>query len=145
MGSVMDYIDCPNCGREAFSDYYYKTGEEYVHCSDCGYHYSATIKNRNKPLNKLLVEDWEIKEVKNPYGAFRLRFEGEVGFSVGTVNTEQDWIELKERVLEESKTKKVHIFVLSQYSDGAIVKTTIFGSDIEDDTEDLHTEEDTNL
>ena len=48
MGSVLDYIECPNCGQEAFSDFYYKTGEEYVNCGNCGYHYSATIKDRTK-------------------------------------------------------------------------------------------------
>ena len=34
MGSVIDYIECPNCKGEdaAVSDYYYKTGEEYIFC-----------------------------------------------------------------------------------------------------------------
>ena len=44
MGSVIDYIECPNCKHEAYSDFYYKTGEEYVNCQNCGYHYSATFK-----------------------------------------------------------------------------------------------------
>jgi len=46
MGSIIEYIECPNCEHEAFSDFYYKTGEEYVNCNNCGYHYSATIKDR---------------------------------------------------------------------------------------------------
>ena len=44
MGSVIDYIECPNCKAEAYSDFYYKTGEEYINCNNCGYHYSATYK-----------------------------------------------------------------------------------------------------
>ena len=37
MGSVLDTIECPVCSSEASSDYYYKTGEEYIFCSHCGY------------------------------------------------------------------------------------------------------------
>jgi len=73
MGSVIDYIECPNCKQEAYSDFYYKTGEEYVNCNKCGYRYSATIKNRNKKLTELTESDWEINELKNPYGAYRFR------------------------------------------------------------------------
>jgi uncharacterized Zn finger protein len=36
MGSVLDYIECPNCKLEAMDDFYYKTGEEYVNCGNCG-------------------------------------------------------------------------------------------------------------
>lgn len=90
MGSVIDYIDCPNCGKEAMSDFYYKTGEEYVNCSHCGYHYSATIKNRDKKLTELTQEDWEIEEVKQPYGAFRYQMAGEVATICGTLTDEQE-------------------------------------------------------
>ena len=44
MGSVIDYIECPNCKQEAFSDFYYKTGEDYINCGSCGYHYAQTLK-----------------------------------------------------------------------------------------------------
>ena len=37
MGSVIDYIECPHCGQEAYIDFYYKTGEEYINCNKCGY------------------------------------------------------------------------------------------------------------
>jgi transcription elongation factor Elf1 len=36
MGSVIDNIECPNCNHEAFSDFYYKTGEQYINCNNCG-------------------------------------------------------------------------------------------------------------
>ena len=57
MGSVIDHIECPNCKQEAYSDFYYKTGEEYVNCNNCGYHRSATIVNRDKKLSELTEED----------------------------------------------------------------------------------------
>tara|TARA_R110000868_G_C10799565_1_gene756959 strand:+ start:83 stop:481 length:399 start_codon:yes stop_codon:yes gene_type:complete len=90
MGSVLDFIDCPNCGKEAMSDYYYKTGEEYTNCNNCGYHYSATIKNRDKKMSELTEQDWEVKEVKQPYGAFRYQMAGEISTTCGTLATEQD-------------------------------------------------------
>lgn len=90
MGSVIDYIECPNCKTEAYSDFYYKTGEEYINCNNCGYHYSATIKNRNKKLSELTESDWEITELKNPYGAFRYKMAGDVGTVCGSLATAED-------------------------------------------------------
>lgn len=90
MGSVIDYIECPNCKTEAYSDFYYKTGEEYINCNNCGYHYSATIKNRDKKLTELTEDDWEINELKDPYGAFRYKMAGEVGTICGSLATTED-------------------------------------------------------
>ena len=90
MGSVIDYIECPNCKTEAYSDFYYKTGEEYTNCNNCGYHYSATIKNRDKKLTELTEDDWEIKELKNLYGAFRYKMVGEIGTTCGSLATTED-------------------------------------------------------
>ena len=95
MGSVIDYIDCPSCGNEAYNDFYYKTGEEYTNCSHCGYHYSATIKNRDKKLNELTEEDWEIKELKNPYGAFKIKQYDTIGYLCGSIENEEHLNELK--------------------------------------------------
>ena len=90
MGSVIDYIECPNCKTEADSGFYYKTGEEYINCNNCGYHYSATIKNRDKKLTELTEDDWEINELKNPYGAFRYKMAGEIGTTCGSLATTED-------------------------------------------------------
>ena len=38
MGSVMDYVACPQCGGTMFTDYYYKSCEEYWVCKRCGKH-----------------------------------------------------------------------------------------------------------
>jgi hypothetical protein len=90
MGSVIDYPECPNCKHEAYSDFYYKTGEEYINCNNCGYHYSATIKNRNKKLSELTETDWKITELKNPYGAFRYKMAGDVSTCCGSLATAED-------------------------------------------------------
>ena len=90
MGSVIDYIECKNCKQEAVSDFYYKTGEEYVNCQSCGYHYSASIKNRDKKLNELTEVDWDIKEIKNPYGSFKFKVAGDVITCCGTLQDSKD-------------------------------------------------------
>lgn len=99
MGSVLDYIECPNCKQEAYSDFYYKTGEEYVNCQNCGYHYSATFKKDNEGkfvtrdgsenyiLDNLVLEE---KEIKNPYGAYRYKMAGDVATTCGSLATEED-------------------------------------------------------
>ena len=90
MASVIDYIECPNCKQEAYSDYYYKTGEEYNNCNSCGYHRSVVIVNRDKKLTELTLSDWKIIESKNPYGAYRYKMAGAIGTACGSLETEED-------------------------------------------------------
>jgi hypothetical protein len=120
MGSVIDYIDCPNCKHEAYDDFNYKTGEEYTNCSNCGYHYSATIINRGKKMSELTKEDWEVKEIKQPYGAYRYKMSGEVATTCGTLATEQDANNFKVEMKLEYKDH-VDFATISRAIDGKIV------------------------
>lgn len=95
MASVIDYIECPNCSSEAWCDFYYKTGEEYVDCYNCGYHKSVTIVNRDKDLSELLQEDWKIEELKNPYGAYRLKVYHSIGTQCGSLENEEQYNNFK--------------------------------------------------
>ena len=122
MGSVLDYIECPNCGQEAYDDFYYKTGEEYINCNNCGYHRSATIINRDKALNELTEEDWEITELKNPYGAYRLKCIGDIGTNCGSVGDEDGYLAIKKAVAE---MENVEYFSISRLIDGEIILETI--------------------
>jgi Zn ribbon nucleic-acid-binding protein len=126
MASVLDYIECPNCEQEAFSDFYYKTGEEYVNCNNCGYHYSATIKDRTKSLNELDEDDFEIVELKNPFGAYRIKFYDSPGYTCGSLESEEQLNELKSE-LEESIHAGIEIeyFQVSRFIDGQIKVETI--------------------
>ena len=121
MGSVIDYIECPNCKTEAFSDFYYKTGEEYINCNNCGYYYSATIKSRDKNLNELTDEDWNIQECISPFGAYRLKYKDEVGTTCGSLRNEAEWNELVKNVKEDDQYSQVEYFQLSQFIEGQIV------------------------
>ena len=117
MGSVIDYIACPNCGCEAYDDFYYKTGEEYINCNNCGYHRSATIKNRDKRLDELTDDDWEIVELKNPYGSYRLKHYDSVATQCGSLESEDELNELKQHV---STLEGIELFGISRFVDGEI-------------------------
>jgi len=122
MGSVIDYIECPNCKTEAYSDFYYKTGEEYVNCSNCGYHYSATIINRDKKLSELTEADWNIEELKNPYGAYRIKVYHSIATQCGSLETESEYAELLQHL---SNNDNVEFCSMSRLVDGKIVTEII--------------------
>ena len=117
MGSVLDFIECPNCKQEASDDFYYKTGEEYIFCQNCGYHRSATIINRDKALNELSDVDWEIKENKHPFGAYRISIRGNIGYQCGSLSSEQEYNDLKTDVLIDPDLDYASI---SRFIDGEI-------------------------
>ena len=131
MGSVIDYIECPNCKSEASSDFYYRTGEEYINCGNCGYHFSATIVNRDKKLSELTEEDWKVEELKNPYGAYRLKSYHSIATQCGSLENEEQYNELK-------KTIEVNVDVefcsVSRLIDGKIVTEMVIDNGPEIDS-----------
>ena len=131
MGSVIDYIDCPNCGQEAYDDFYYKTGEEYINCNNCGYHRSATIINRDKALNELTNEDWKVHELKNPYGAYRYKTIGDIGTMCGSVESEEAFEAVKKAV---AQMENIEYFSISRLIDGQIVNQVIYETGQESDS-----------
>jgi hypothetical protein len=123
MGSVIDHIDCPHCGEEAWSDFYYKTGEEYTFCNHCGYNKSITIKNRDKKLTELTEDGWDISELTNPYGAYRIAIKDALGSHCGCLKSAEEFEELKTVMADD--IDKIEQFELSQFIDGKIVITDI--------------------
>jgi Zn ribbon nucleic-acid-binding protein len=117
MGSVLDFIECPNCKHEASDDFYYKTGEEYVNCGNCGYHRSATIVNRDKKLSELTEEDWKVKELKTPYGAYRLKVYHSVATQCGSLENEEQYNEFK---LQLEGDVEIESCSVSRFVDGEI-------------------------
>ena len=119
MGSIIEHIECPNCDHEAFSDFYYKTGEEYVNCSNCGYHYSAEIrfKSRDKKLTELTEDDWAINELKNPYGAYKIKMYEGVGYTCGSLENEEQLNGLKSNC---EKGDTIEYCTVSRFVDGQI-------------------------
>lgn len=122
MGSVIEAIQCPRCNEEATMDFYYKTGEEYIFCDNCGYSRSIEIINRDKQLNELKEEDYKVEENKHPYGAFRLEVHGNVGMQLGTLNTEEDAKEFEKCMHQDPEVRYAHI---SRFVDGIVEKTIL--------------------
>lgn len=139
MGSVIDYIECPNCEHEAYNDFYYKTGEEYVICNNCGYHYSAQWKrdDNGNLITKDGTEDYsfdncimETKELKNPYGAYRIRYVDSVGYHCGSLENENDYEELKLTASLNENGAMEHV-AISRYVNGEIVEEILINGDDE--------------
>jgi hypothetical protein len=127
MGSVLDFIECPNCKSPDCSlDYYYKTGEEYTLCGDCGYTKQIHIVNREKNLTELTDDDWRMDEVSNPWGCYRIKEIGMVATSVGVLTSEEEYNLMYEKVLEHIDS--VDEFSLSRFVDGKIEKKIVVSS-----------------
>jgi hypothetical protein len=93
MGSVIDYIECPNCKHEAADDFNYKTGEEYTFCTNCGYSHTFFLK-RDEDGEIVTEEDgttWVFEEntIDNPYGCYKVSTYKSKGMAVGTLQDEQ--------------------------------------------------------
>lgn len=126
MGSVIDYIECPNCKQEAFSDFYYKSGEQYINCNNCGYHYSQSYKRDNE--GKFITKDgtdnykfdnliMEVSELKTPFGSYRLKVYHSVATQCGALETEDQYNEFKENIQEDVELEFCSV---SRFVDGEI-------------------------
>jgi Zn ribbon nucleic-acid-binding protein len=138
MGSVIDFIECPRCKSEdCFDDYYYKTGEEYISCPDCGYNRSSFIK-RDDEGNMFKIDedkDFAIDNVvreetllEEPYCAFMIRYEDGVG-SGGAIPTKEEYdIFVSDIVsITNQPDHKMEEVTISRFVDGEIKKETIWG------------------
>ena len=103
MGSVIDYIDCPVCGHEAITDFYYKSGEEFISCNNCGYCRRFFIENYDDQRDGTAESPWipkfKLEEVHG-HGAYRLRGKGAVATECGSfvsADSEAEFINLVER------------------------------------------------
>jgi Zn ribbon nucleic-acid-binding protein len=126
MGSVIDYIECPNCKQEAFSDFYYKTGEEYINCNSCGYHYSQTFKRDEN--GKFITEDgtdnynfdnlkYEVSGLKNPFGSYRLKVYQSPATQCGAFEKVDQYEEFKKNIENDVE---IEFCSVSRFVDGEI-------------------------
>jgi Zn ribbon nucleic-acid-binding protein len=136
MGSVIDYISCPRCQQEnCISDFYYKTGEEYVSCGDCGYYYSFVIKRDSEgkmikidETKELSVDNVITKEtlLDNPYGSFITEFTNGIR-SCGTLETKKDYDEFVSEIVSfTNQEHNIKQAIVSRLFDGNIIKEIIF-------------------
>lgn len=128
MSSVYSNIECTRCHSiDCFYDYNYKTGEEYIACPDCGYQHSFFYKrdengnfvkkniNGNVEFSNLIPEETLID---NPYGAYCIMYVNE-HIERGTIETENEFLEFNNSILEKADDSIVSIKVTS-FIDGEI-------------------------
>lgn len=117
MGSVIDSIECPNCFGEATNDYYYKSGEEYTYCPNCGYSRKQHFKREknadgdyllvtkdgttNYEIDNLIWEDIE----ERPLGCYKLKQKNSIAYELGIFSTNEE-LDMFKKAVQDS----IHLF-----------------------------------
>jgi hypothetical protein len=136
MGSITDNMNCPRCDYdECLIDFYYKTGEEYIHCSECGYLSEYYIKRGEdgKPIrndeSKGYTHDnlkFIRKTIEEPYGAYRV-YTTKRWYKSGTLSTHKEYLNFVSEII--SLTEKEHDIkevVVSKFVSDHIAKEVVF-------------------
>jgi hypothetical protein len=136
MGSVISNIDCPTCGSDnCFEDFYYKTGEMYSSCPECGFYHNVfykrdengTLIKKDENLgfefnNLIMVEEKQEKS----YSVYRLKFSEAVATEIGHIENEEECERFINEIESISKNDdSIELCELSRFVDGKILKTTI--------------------
>lgn len=128
MGSVIDHIDCPNCGEQAYNEFYYKTQEEDTFCASCGYMYSLQITTRDKKFSDLTEDDWKIVEIKEPYGALMITtYSGHTQYM--SIENEEQYNNIKKSSEADVEIEYMHV---SRFVNNQIVKEIIIDNVVRD-------------
>ena len=136
MGSVIDYIECPRCKQEnCIDDFYYKSGEEYINCPDCGYHRVFHYKRDadGKFLRKDETKGYEFENLipeeihlENPYSAYRVETTLG-GATCGTLETYEDYQKfISEIVSITNQEHNIKEAVVSKLVGDKIEKEVVF-------------------
>lgn len=137
MGSVIDHVDCPNCGNpEAYDEFYYKTGEEMVNCLKCGYYRSSFIVrdketgkavkiDENKPFSADNVQ-WDDVHIEHPYGVLRITpKDSDNGISqVSNIGSEEEYNTIINEISDEDKAN--FNFRLNRYVNEEFTEQELF-------------------
>jgi hypothetical protein len=66
--------------------------------------------------------DWEVKELKNPFGVYRFKYYDSISTQCGSLESVDEFNELKQHV---EKLDGIEYFSISRLVDGEIVVTNI--------------------
>ncbi len=136
MGSVIDYVPCPQCGHMMHRDYYYRTWEEYQFCQFCGKN-SKRECIRNEKGEFILDEQGcaHYKSEDNPgYGCMYIAMKNRTG----TLNcllrpiTEEDKAYFYD-MLEKDAVDKEYCY-LTQWNETEKKLEVLYGKLLEDDS-----------
>lgn len=128
MGSVSEYHKCPNCiSEECFTDFLYKSGEEFTTCSDCGYcRYHRLKRDEKGECVKDEKDDYvfESNELKNPFGAYCAKNKDAKGYECGSFENEAEFKNFEKYV---KNAPHIEFACISQFINGEIKRTAIVG------------------
>lgn len=131
MGSVQDYVKCPDCGGVKFVDCHWKSGEEYSHCMRCGVSGSYTLKrNEDNTIVKDENERFVYEQVRNEgFGIYGI-FDAKSGVGqVGTFNQPitDETIEEFRQIFSKEDIDKERSY-LAKWEDGK--QTLLLGTEL---------------
>lgn len=134
MGSVITHDEeCPHChNNNVYSDFNYKTQEEFRLCNQCGWYYSLKVK-RNEDLTPVLMDknlpatldNVEYVETlcENPCGYFRIEMEN--GYAqVGPFPNPETYSHFCKE--DYGKHPEIKIVTISSLTDGEIKEQVIY-------------------
>jgi hypothetical protein len=136
MGSVQSNITCPNCQSEdCFEDSYYKTGEHFTHCPECGY-YHALFYKRDDNGNLILADKSKASDYNNlipqevkidkPYCAYCILHSNGAG-QAGTITDKKEFDDFVAMVKEiAEKNDGTDNVTISRFVKGQIIKETLY-------------------
>jgi ribosomal protein L37E len=124
MEAVLDYIDCPKCGSEAYDEFHHKTGEEFISCSHCGYNRKFYISNWDEKDDPEMIDtefEWVPKygvEEVIGVGAYKIRAKDAIGYQIGSFTDPKGYNEFIEFV-ENNKDTLAHA-EYTKFEDGQL-------------------------
>jgi hypothetical protein len=135
MGSVIDTIACNRCGGEAYSEYYYNSGEEETSCMHCGYQYSGRYQRdeNRKLVTKDGTDDYRFEnliwteKIVQPYACYHLKFKDSPFTKCGSLDDEQE-VEFFRAEVKDRKAEIEKAF-LSRYDEEKkdVVREVVIG------------------
>ena len=127
MGSFIEHIECPDCGSEAYQEFWYKTGEESVFCMSCGYSRQFEIIESEEDSEETQgLPNFKITE-HHGHGAYRIRYSGSLGYQCGAFvgpESEEEFL----RLVENEKDKLIHA-EYTTFVDGELTKTIVINEE----------------
>jgi len=126
MGSVssIENVDCPNCGSQgAHSEFYYRSGEEYIFCPTCGYRYEVTMKRDAE--GTVIIENgepvWQEEENKEPYGCLTYGVKDSIGTALITLESKKHLDDILQQISKDTESE-ITTLHLSRVEGGEILE-----------------------
>ena len=133
MGSVIDYTQCPNCKTEdAYTEFWYKSGEEMINCTKCGYYRSSFIV-RDEEGKAIKIDkdkdfsfdniEWKDIHIEKPYCSFHVEHKTGIG-QIATLESKKEL----DKILADNdwKKQKVRKVTYSRLFRGKIKETIVW-------------------